>query len=115
MARTPGALNKRTRAALEAAKECQLDSNGLSSPVRYMLRIVADSRKEESVRLEAAKAAAPYLQPKLSAVELNQTNPDDVLKDDDLLERMKHLVETDPGLRQQFAALLGYQSSESAK
>lgn len=111
MAGTKGALNKRTRAALEATKEGQLDGNGLSVPVRYMLQIVADTHKDEALRLEAAKAAAPYLQPKLSAVEINQVNPDDAIPERGLLEQMKRLVETYPDLRKEFAALFSAQSN----
>lgn len=106
MARPKGALNKRTRAALEAAKEGQLDANGISEPVRFMLRIVRDTHKDEGLRLEAAKAAAPYLQPKLSAVEINQPNPDDAVGEKIILDRLKALIEANPGLRDQLGGVI---------
>jgi len=107
MARTKGALNKRTRVALEAVKKGQLDADGLSVPVRYMLGIVANGKKDETLRLEAAKAAAPYLQPKLSAVEMTTPNPDDALKDGDILESMTALLERSPELRKSLLEAMG--------
>lgn len=106
MARPKGALNKRTRAALDAVKEGQLDANGISEPVRFMLRIVRDTHKDENLRLEAAKAAAPYLQPKLSAVEINQPNPDDAVGESSILDKLKALIQANPSLRSQLTDVL---------
>jgi hypothetical protein len=61
--RPKGARNKRTRALLEAA-----DAGG-EMPLDFLLRLMRDPRAAMTRRLEAAKAAAPFLHPKLSAVE----------------------------------------------
>jgi len=39
------------------------------SPLDYMLGILRDESRPEDVRMDAAKAAAPYLHAKLAAVE----------------------------------------------
>lgn len=39
------------------------------SPLEYLLRIMRDPTQDGSIRLETAKAAAPYLHPRLQAVE----------------------------------------------
>jgi hypothetical protein len=41
------------------------------SPLDFMLNILRDPQKDEATRMEAAKAAAPYLHPRLTAVELS--------------------------------------------
>jgi len=61
--RPRGSLNKRTRALLEAAEA------GGEMPLDFLLRLMRDPREPKSKRLEAAKAAAPFCHPKLSAVE----------------------------------------------
>lgn len=63
--RKPGATNKRTVEMLETAR-----ANGIM-PLDYLLSIMRNSKQEEDVRMDAAKAAAPYLHPKLSSVEMN--------------------------------------------
>ena len=97
MARTPGALNKRTRAALHAARTGKLGSGG-ESPVDYLLRVMRDSKKPDDLRIEAAKAVAPYLTPKLSAVELTERNEDESLTEAELMERLKTLLSEHPEL-----------------
>ncbi len=98
MARTQGALNKRTRAALHAAQTGELGSGG-ESPVDYLLRVMRDSKKPDPVRIEAAKAVAPYLAPKLSAVELTgQFDGDEKLTEPEILERLKALIHEHPAL-----------------
>jgi hypothetical protein len=61
--RPRGARNKRTRAVLEAAEA------GGELPLDYMLRVMRDSKVPHDRRDDMAKSAAPYLHPKLSAVD----------------------------------------------
>jgi hypothetical protein len=100
MARTKGSLNRKTRIALEGVKNGDLDASGVSSPVRYMLRIMNDSRKAEPLRLEAAKAAAPYLQPKLSSVDLNANSPQLLPSEEELVGKLVELIQKYPELGQ---------------
>ena len=61
--RKRGSLNKVTsemKAAIAASGE---------TPLEYMLRIMRDEAAESTRRDEMAKAAAPYLHPRLSSVE----------------------------------------------
>lgn len=61
--RPKGAISKSTRAIREAAE------NGGETPLEYMLRVMRDRKAVDSRRDEMAKAAAPYLHAKLSAIE----------------------------------------------
>lgn len=61
--RKPGSATKRTREIADAAA-----AEGLS-PLEYMLSLLRDPEQSAAVRFEAAKSAAPYVHPKLSAIE----------------------------------------------
>ena len=73
----------------EAAKTGEL-------PVEYMLRIMRDENESPGVRMDMAKAAAPYVHPKLSSVE-QKTRPYDLSKltDAELAElgRLTRIIE----------------------
>ena len=56
-----GIPNKRTQANADAVV------NGVT-PLKFMLDVMYDEKLERSVRLDAAKAAAPYVHPKLANV-----------------------------------------------
>jgi hypothetical protein len=61
--RQKGVANKRTREIAEAAM-----ARGLT-PLEYMLAVLRDETVEPERRDEMAKAAAPYLHPRLAAIE----------------------------------------------
>lgn len=61
--RSAGTPNKAT-----AAKAAAIEASGLT-PLDYMLSVLRDETADEVRRLDAAKAAAPYVHPKLSNVE----------------------------------------------
>jgi hypothetical protein len=61
--RQKGIANKRTRDIAEAAM-----AQGLT-PLEYMLAVLRDETVEPERRDEMAKAAAPYLHPRLAAIE----------------------------------------------
>ena len=69
--RPRGSLNKRTQKVLEAAEA------GGEMPLDFLLRLMRDPHSPMARRLEAAKAAAPFLHPKLSAIDakLSQEPP----------------------------------------
>ena len=56
---TPNKATSATAAAIAASGPTPLD---------YMLSVLRDEAREPAIRLEAAKAAAPYVHPRLSAV-----------------------------------------------
>jgi len=60
--RTKGTRNKRTqvfKAEVEASGE---------TPLEYMMRVMHDPKADEDRRDEMARAAAPYVHPKLAAI-----------------------------------------------
>lgn len=61
--RKRGAPNKAT-----AARQKAVEQSGLT-PLDYMLSIMRDETKPTEDRFEAAKAAAPYVHPKLASVD----------------------------------------------
>lgn len=63
--RVKGTPNRAT-----AAKAAEIAASGLT-PLEYLLATMRDESKLLDVRLDAAKAAAPYVHPKLAAIELN--------------------------------------------
>jgi hypothetical protein len=101
MARTVGALNKRTRAALHAAQTGELGAGG-ENPIEHMLRVMRNSKKPDSLRLEAARSVAPFLCPKLSAVEVTNQSDDAKFTEAELLEQLKELITSHPELLAQF-------------
>lgn len=63
--RQKGTPNKATK-----ARETAIAESGLT-PLEYMLSVMRDLAADEGKRLDAAKAAAPYVHPKLANVELS--------------------------------------------
>lgn len=63
--RKKGVPNKKTQEQVDAIK-----ATGLT-PLEYFASIYQDEEQTESTRLDAAKAAAPYIHPKLSSTEVN--------------------------------------------
>jgi hypothetical protein len=61
--RKPSSLTTKTREIAERAVE------GGITPLDYMLEILRNTGAEQAARFEAAKAAAPYIHPRLSAVD----------------------------------------------
>lgn len=67
----PGAGRKKGSRILRTAKAAQKIGNDGMTPLEYLLSIMRDGRCKPSDRLEAAKAAAPYVHPRLAATELS--------------------------------------------
>lgn len=63
--RPPGARNKRS-----IEQEAQIRESG-KTPLEYLVSIYQDEEQPERMRLEAARSAAPYVHPKLSAVDMD--------------------------------------------
>ena len=64
--RQKGVPNKRTAFVRQAA-DLALQSG--DTPLDYLLSVMRDGEAPVEQRLEAAKAAAPYVHPKLSAID----------------------------------------------
>ena len=68
--RKPGSLNRFNRELLERAME------GGQLPLDYMLEVMRDQSLDTRLRIDAAKAAAPYVHQKLTAISVDLTKPD---------------------------------------
>lgn len=69
-ARPGGGRPKGSKNKASIAREQEIKASGLT-PLDYMLTIMRDEEAPKDVRLDAAKAAAPYVHPKLSSVEMS--------------------------------------------
>jgi len=80
--RRKGAPNKAT-----AARQAAISASG-EAPLDYMIRIMRDESAPTQRRDEMAKAAAPYVHPKLAAIEYAGTiggRPLDQMTDEELM------------------------------
>ncbi len=64
-----GGRRKGTPNKANAAREEEIRASGIT-PLDYLLTVLRDADKPEQVRIDAAKAAAPYVHPKLASVEV---------------------------------------------
>lgn len=89
--RPPGSLNKRTREVIE-----QTEASGMM-PLKYLLSVMRDEEKPGSERLEAAKAAAPYVHARLSIQENIPPAPE-IPKPEETKDRIRQLLASNPDL-----------------
>lgn len=64
----PGAGRKSLAKTKMLEYAINIASEGLS-PLDYMLEVLRDTSNPQAVRLDAAKAAAPYVHPRLAQIE----------------------------------------------
>jgi len=66
-----------------AERQAEIAASGIT-PLEYMLTVLRDETKPIETRMDAAKAAAPFVHPKLAAVELSgglSLNHEDALEE----------------------------------
>ena len=63
-----GGRQKGTKNKKNAETVANIEASGLT-PLEFMLDVLRDGEQDTQVRFEAAKAAAPYVHPRLAAVE----------------------------------------------
>ena len=68
--RKPGTINRFSKDLLEKASQSGL------LPVDYLLGVMRDESLDTRLRIDAAKAAAPYVHQKLSAISVDVTTSD---------------------------------------
>ena len=75
--RKKGVPNKRT-AAFNAAVHDKLLHTVIKAdtPLEYMLAVMRDLKKSDEIRMDAAKAAAPYVHAKLAATTVSMLEPE---------------------------------------
>jgi hypothetical protein len=79
--RRPGSRNKAT-----AAKAAAIARSGLT-PLDYMLSIMRSESQPSDIRLDAAKSAAPYVHPKLAAIEHTGKGGEPLIPEANVTER----------------------------
>lgn len=68
----PGAGRKKGQVSQQTELRKQIAEKALSegiTPLEFMLSVLRDEGQEQSARFQAAKEAAPYIHPRLAAVE----------------------------------------------
>jgi hypothetical protein len=94
--RKKGSRNKRTIALAEASHEAI--RSGLM-PLDFLLQVLRDPAKDDRLRLDAAKAAAPYCHQRLTVAEdANRTQRDDPEKSSDQIRADLDRLLTDMGV-----------------
>lgn len=78
--RQKGTPNKRTQEVV-----AKIEASGLT-PLDYMLQVMRDVNEVLDVRLDAAKAAAPYVHPRLASIENTGTM---TLRHEDVLAELE--------------------------
>lgn len=68
--KTGGGSRKGRPNKATAKREAEIAASGLT-PLDFMLSVMRDESRETAERLDAARAAAPFVHPKLSAIEHN--------------------------------------------
>lgn len=63
--RKPGGQNRKSREIADRAA-----AEGIT-PLEYLLKVMRDENGDSETRLDAAKAAAPYVHPRLANIEAN--------------------------------------------
>lgn len=68
--KTGGGSRKGKKNRANAAREAAIAASGLT-PLEYLLGVMRDTELERAMRVDAAKAAAPYVHPRMNAVEFH--------------------------------------------
>jgi hypothetical protein len=66
--RKTGGRRKGTPNKATAARQAEFAASGLT-PLDFMLRVMRDEQADTATRLDAAVKAAPYVHPKLAAID----------------------------------------------
>lgn len=90
--RPAGVRNRKTMETIQA-----IEQSGLT-PLDYMLSVMRNTGLEPTMRLDAAKAAAPYCHARLASSEVTLTQPGDELSAEEIREKLANLLADDPGL-----------------
>src|SRR5271154_5002150 len=91
-----GGRKKGTPNRASAAKAAEIAASGLT-PLDFMLSVMRDENAELHVRLDAARSSAPYVNPKLSAIEHSGADggpikTEDVTTDDQRVRALRALL-----------------------
>lgn len=87
--RPRGAKNRKTVETIRAVEESGL------TPLDYMLQVLRDSRFDATMRMDAAKAAAPYCHTRLHSNEVTLMQPCDRMTDEEITSKLAELLAED--------------------
>ncbi len=88
--RPPGARNRKTAETIRAVEESGL------TPLDYMLSVMRNSGLETTMRLDAAKAVAPYCHARLNSNEVTLMQPGDEMTTEEIVGKLAELLADDP-------------------
>lgn len=80
-----GGRKKGVRNKATAKKEAEIAASGVT-PLAYMLDVMRNPGEDPDKRLDAAKSAAPYVHPKLAAIEHTGANGQPLIPPPDLTD-----------------------------
>jgi len=89
--RPAGSLNKRTRETV-----AEIEATGVT-PLQFLLQVMRNPAKPDNERIEAAKAAAPYVHARLSIQENIPPAPE-IPKPEEIKDRIRQLLASNPDL-----------------
>jgi len=78
-------LSHRFPLIVEAEMERLLSTGGDEMPRDFLLRVMRDETQEISLRIAAAKAAAPYCHATLTSVDMRVSNSVEQMTEDELM------------------------------
>ena len=101
--RRPGSRNRRTREAMAAAQQ------GIS-PLDYLMSVYRNPAIELEYRIDAAKAAAPYVHSRLSSIEVQADTDVRTLTDEQIRRELADLL-NEPEVRVLLPKVTGHERS----
>lgn len=81
----PGAGRKRGSLTRKTTEIAQREAASGITPLEFLTKVMKDRKRPIAMRIECAKAAAPYMHPRLSNVEIDLRD----LTDDDLFDAVR--------------------------
>lgn len=72
----PGAGRPKGRKSAKTLEQIEAVKASGITPLDYLLSVMRNETKDEAIRIDAAKAAAPYVHAKLANVDMTVGNPD---------------------------------------
>ena len=90
--RPKGSKNRLTLKAERLAKEVRASGR---DPVEFLLDVMQND-SDKGMRLEAAKAAAPFVRPRLSVSEVTNRDPNEEKSEEELAARVRYIIAAHP-------------------
>lgn len=67
----PASIARVTKATARQDIVADIQNNGMKTPLEFMLRIMNDENLPRNERMDAAKAAIPYVHSRLNSIDVN--------------------------------------------